>query len=176
MQTQEAAHVTEVMRQKGDAGVIRQIAAGIAVLVKGEELPLWPQSFEYSPGVAATAKGQIGIDSVGPDGESIERLFQENRQMIGILLLAVLVARLRHEPSPPGFITCFARLLNASGEKDSKNCWYLLLSQISILSTAAASTTSFSRPACSFRFWGINNRPAESSSTIVAPFRKYLLN
>src|ERR1700761_2525694 len=102
--------------------------------------------------MAATAKGQIGIDAVGPDGERVKRLFQKNRQVIGIGLAAILIARVRHDESPPGFITCFARLLNASGEKDSKNCWYLLLSQISILSTADARTISLSRPAWSFRF------------------------
>ena len=44
-----------------------------------------------------------------------------------------------------GAITSAARLLNASGEKESKNCWYLFLSQISILLTAETSTISLSR-------------------------------
>ena len=50
------------------------------------------------------------------------------------------------------------------------------MDQISILSTADASTISFSKPAYSFRFGGSKSLPAESNSTSVAPFRKYLLN
>src|SRR4030095_11984039 len=73
-------------------------------------------------------------------------------------------------------ITCCASWLNASGENDSKNCWYLRLSQISILFIADARTISFSKPACSFKLGGISNRPALSSSNTVAPFKKYLLN
>src|SRR6185437_9208872 len=52
----------------------------------------------------------------------------------------------------------------------------LVLSQISILFTAVTSTMSFSSPAYSFRFWVMSSLPAESSSIIVAPFKKYRLN
>ena len=38
-----------------------------------------------------------------------------------VVRLVVLVVGGRHNCNPPGFITCLARLLNASGEKDSKN-------------------------------------------------------
>src|SRR6187402_309652 len=117
--------------------------------------------------MTAATECAVDIDAVRPYGQSVQCFLEEDRHMIG---------GVRHRDIPPGFMTCLARLLNASGEKDSKNCWYLVLSQISILSTAATSTISFSRPACSFRFWGTNNLPALSKSAIVAPFRKYLLN
>src|SRR5882762_5760189 len=125
--------------------------------------------------MTATAEGTVDIDAFRLDLQTVQRFVKKHGYMIISACLSV-AARHHHCESPPGFITCLARLLNASGEKDSKNCWYLLLSQISILSTAATSTISFSRPACSFRFCGINNLPAESNSAIVAPFRKYLLN
>src|SRR5690242_13755439 len=73
-------------------------------------------------------------------------------------------------------ITSLARSLNASGEKVSKNSWYLALSQISILSIAETKTISFSRPAYSIRFLGSKSLPAPSGLTCVAPFKKYRLN
>src|SRR5580658_7463425 len=123
--------------------------------------------------MTATPKGAVEITTSWSDPEVVECLLQQDGEVIGTLL--VMLGGCQGK-SPPGFITCFARLLNFSGEKDSKNCWYLDLSHISILSTAAVSTRSLSRPACSFRLKGIRRRPAESSSTMVAPFRKYLLN
>src|ERR1700761_3639415 len=123
--------------------------------------------------MTAASKGAVDVTTSRSDPEVVEGFLQQDGEVIGTLL--VMKGGCQGK-GPPGFITCFARLLNVSGEKDSKNCWYLALSQISSLSTAAVRTISLSMPACSFRFWGMSKRPAESSSTIVAPFRKYLLN
>src|SRR5206468_4506785 len=80
---------------------------------------------------------------------------KQNRYMILLLQLIIINYSLLIEPP---VITSLARLLNASGENESKNCLYLLLSQISILFTAATSTISFCRSAYSFRFGGTSNR------------------
>ena len=62
---------------------------------------------------------------VPEDLQSVERFRQQNREVVGALIpgrgTGVLVDRWNQGRSPPGFITCLARLLNASGEKDSKN-------------------------------------------------------
>jgi len=117
--------------------------------------------------MTTASEGAVDIGTFRLDLKVIQCLLQEDRGVIGFLVpvgpgipagflalagFLVPVVGCCQCADPPGFITCRARLLNASGEKDSKNCWYLFLSQISILSTAATSTISFSRPACSFRF------------------------
>src|SRR5450432_1823403 len=121
--------------------------------------------------MAASAKGAINIDPVRPDIQTVHRFGKQ----YGYMICGIRIHHIIHFSGLP-FITSLARPLKSSGEKVSKNCWYLILSQISILFTAVTSTISFSRPAYSFRFCGISNLPAESSSIIVAPFKKYLLN
>ena len=67
--------------------------------------------------MAATTKGAVDIDSIRLDVQSVKCLLQKDRKVIGFVILTGS----RHCWDPPGFITCLARLLNASGEKDSKN-------------------------------------------------------
>src|SRR3979411_1608099 len=118
--------------------------------------------------MTTTPVGTINIYSVRFDAQGFDNFIQQNRYVV--LLSHFYLSFF------PSAITFFAMLLNASGEIESKSWWYLLLSQISILLTAATSTISFSKPACSFRLGGTSNRPAASGSTIVAPFKKYRRN
>src|SRR5687768_5713508 len=104
--------------------------------------------------MASSSECAINIYTFGFYLQAFNNLLQHYRHMINAFL---------HNQdalfcSP--VITSFAKLLNASGEKVSKNCWYLVLSQISILLTAETSTISFSSPAYSIRFLGSNRRLA----------------
>src|SRR5450432_4637290 len=121
--------------------------------------------------MTTSAKGAINIDPVRPDVQTVHRFSKQ----YGYMICGIGIPHIVHLSDLP-FITSLARPLKSSGEKVSKNCWYFTLSQISILLTAVTSTMSFSRPAYSFRFWGISNLPAPSNSIIVAPFKKYLRN
>jgi hypothetical protein len=79
--------------------------------------------------MATTAECAVDIDAVRSYCQSVQCFLQQDGHMIGIVLptpalygAAILPCICAcHRDSPPGFITCLARLLNASGEKDSKN-------------------------------------------------------
>jgi len=97
----------------------------VFILVEGEEPSLGAESFQDTPGMAATAEGAVYVTAIRSDLQSVERFRQQNREVVGALVpgggTGFLVDRWCQGRSPPGFITCLARLLNASGEKDSKN-------------------------------------------------------
>ena len=65
--------------------------------------------------MTSASESAVDIDPVRPYLQSVQRLLQQDRYMIRIIVCPY------HRESPPGFMTCLARLLNASGEKDSKN-------------------------------------------------------
>src|SRR5450631_2783163 len=121
--------------------------------------------------MSTSAKSAINKDPACPDIQTVHRFGKQ----YGYMICGTGIPHIVHLSGLP-FITSLARPLKSSGEKVSKNCRYLTLSQISILLTAVTNTMSFSSPAYSFRFCGISNLPAPSNSIIVAPFKKYLRN
>src|SRR6201999_48165 len=73
VQTKEPAQAAEIMRQERNAGVIRNISSGIAVLVKGKQFPIRAQPLQYTPRMTAAAERTVDINAVRPDLQSIQR-------------------------------------------------------------------------------------------------------
>jgi hypothetical protein len=87
MQAQETTGMPKIMRQKGDAGIVRQVTAGITVLVEGEESAFWPQSLQDAFGMAAAAKGAVDVSSVRLYPQAVEGFFQQDGEVIPLILL-----------------------------------------------------------------------------------------
>ena len=76
-------HVAEVAAHKHQPlVVVVDVLLGILVLVEGVESSLWPQTAQYLVRVAATAVGDIYIDTIGLDVQPVDALLQQDRYVI----------------------------------------------------------------------------------------------
>ena len=99
--------VPEVLGNKGEALVVKGIGFGILVLVESIEVTR-RQPFKDGTGMAATAKGNVGVDALGVDVQALDALFQHDRIVIHVY--------------PPYLMFSPSRLKNSSSSSSSMDC------------------------------------------------------
>jgi hypothetical protein len=82
VEEEEVGEEAEVGIDEGEAGVVECVGHGVVVMVEGEELTVAPKLVEDKGGVSTGAEGEVYVDAVGSDVESLHGLLEEYGEVV----------------------------------------------------------------------------------------------